>query len=94
MTARTYHVEYRYAHNRSGLDWWLFTHGDGHWCVGTGHSGSFRTEAEADAAGREWVATGRDASARVHTKLSQGHPLRPDGGGTVATNPTNEKRAA
>jgi hypothetical protein len=64
MHARSFRVEHHRTYNGWGLDWRLYTYGRGHWCEGTGHSGSFKTEAEARAAGHQWVVTGRDNSTR------------------------------
>lgn len=56
---RTYRVEHHIDHHPGArLHWRLYTYGDGHWCVGNGYAGAFLTEAEADDAGRIWVATG------------------------------------
>ena len=40
-----------------GLDWRCYMYGDGHWCTGPQYH-TFRSETEAHAAGRRWVATG------------------------------------
>lgn len=80
MSLRSYRVQYKRDLRRemAGFDWRLYTFGPGHWCVGTGHSGTFQTEAEAHDAGRDWVATGRARS----TKIAAGHapaPTKPTG---------------
>lgn len=57
---RTYRVEYkRDFHPGSALHWRLYTYGPGHWCVGSGHSGTFRTEDDAREAGKLWIISGR-----------------------------------
>lgn len=48
----------------AGLDWRVYTFGSGEWCEGCGHSGSFRTAAEAVADGLHWIETGLEAPAR------------------------------
>lgn len=57
----TYHRDF---HPGSDLHWRVYTYGPGHWCLGTGHSGSFRSPAEAVTAGADWIETGRDRSGR------------------------------
>lgn len=58
MTARSFTVAYHRDLTGGCLDWRLYAYGLGHWCVSNGHSGSFRTEAEAVKHGEAWVATG------------------------------------
>lgn len=55
LYARRYGQPYDTFHYR------LDTAGMGHWCIGGARSGTFRTEAEAEEAGRLWVETGRPA---------------------------------
>lgn len=66
MTARTYSIEDRLAHDgsqrgfscRTYMRFVLHTAGDGHWCVGGAEAGTFDHRAAAEAAGRLWVETG------------------------------------
>lgn len=67
---RTYRIEHKRDLRGTGLDWRLYTYGPGHWCIGEGHSGSFRTDAEAVAAGEDWLATGRSESRQEHAPAS------------------------
>lgn len=58
-TPRTHRVEHHFDHHPGArLHWRLYTYGSGHWCIANGYAGTFLTEAEADAAGNIWVATG------------------------------------
>ncbi len=56
---RTYRVVYkRDFHPGSDLHWRVHFWGVGHWCRCDGQHHAFTTRERAEAAGREWVATG------------------------------------
>ena len=55
------------------LHWRLYTYGPGHWCVGSGHAGTFLTKEIAEAYGRAWVATGKPPC-EVELNNLAGHP--------------------
>ena len=59
-TPRTYEVGYRPDHWGHGLVWACTMRGDGHWCRGPQRH-LFRTQEAAEAVGRAWIETGRDA---------------------------------
>lgn len=58
VTGRSYEVEPKIDYRGTGLDWRVRYFGPGHWCVGP-QEHAFQTEAEAEAAGRNWIITGR-----------------------------------
>lgn len=58
--ARRYEVRYhRDLRPDAYLHWRLYVYGPGHWCVGSGYAGAFKSATEAHAAGRKWLAEGR-----------------------------------
>jgi hypothetical protein len=57
MTPRTAHIEYRKVWDGSGLNWWLFLTGEGHWCTiapSLDASAKFTTKRAALIAGAVW----------------------------------------
>jgi hypothetical protein len=69
-TDRTFRIVFHrdFRREMAGMDWRLAITGRGHWCEGSdgrgnpGHAGTFRSAAEAVAAGFDWIETGREPS--------------------------------
>jgi hypothetical protein len=69
-TDRTFRIVFHRDLRRemAGMDWRLAIAGRGHWCEGSDgrgnalHCGTYRSAAEAVAAGVEWIETGRGPS--------------------------------